>query len=134
MNQLHLVTNEWTINGTYTGEVRRIGRTKDFELEGKGTLTLHSKTKKTMTVYTGSFKDDKKCGYGKQVTHSENDVNDVIEIIEGFWKENQLTGNCFVWRQDGSRFHGIYYKGKRDGNGTEKLPDGRLIEGTWKNG
>lgn len=47
------MTNEWTINGNYTGQVRRIGRTKDFVIEGKGTLTLHNKTKKTITVYTG---------------------------------------------------------------------------------
>lgn len=28
----------------------------------------------------------------------------------------------------------MFYKGKRDGNGTEKLADGRIIEGMWKNG
>ena len=42
-----------------------IGRTKDFVIEGKGTLTLHNKTRKVVTTFTGSFKDDKKNGYGK---------------------------------------------------------------------
>lgn len=45
-----------------------------------------------------------------------------------------MSGNCFVWKQDGSRFHGMFYKNKKDGTGNEKLPDGRLIEGIWKNG
>ena len=40
-----IVTNYWTINGTYTGEVKRIGRTRDFILEGKGKLVLVKKDK-----------------------------------------------------------------------------------------
>lgn len=90
------MTNEWTINGTYTGEVRKIGRTKDFILEGKGQLTLHNKNKKTVTVFTGSFKDDKKHGYGKQILHSDQNENDILEFIEGYWRDNYLHGHCFV--------------------------------------
>lgn len=39
------VKDYWTINGTYTGEVKRIGRGKDYVLEGKGKLSLIRKDK-----------------------------------------------------------------------------------------
>ena len=46
MNQIVIVTNEWTLNGNYTGEAKKVGRSKsDFIFEGKGKLGLINKTK-----------------------------------------------------------------------------------------
>ena len=66
--------------------------------------------------------------------HSDENENDIIEFTEGYWRDNHLHGHCFVQKQDGTRFHGIFSKGKRDGTGTELTSDGKSIEGTWKNG
>ena len=37
---LHIVKETWTSYGIYTGMVRKIGKSKDFTLEGEGTLVL----------------------------------------------------------------------------------------------
>jgi hypothetical protein len=58
------VTNEWTDQGIYEGQVLVQGRSKEFILDGKGKVVLTYQGKKTVT-YTGSFKYDKKHGEGK---------------------------------------------------------------------
>lgn len=42
--KLEYIKDYWTTQGTYTGEVRRIGRTRDYTLEGQGKLILVKKT------------------------------------------------------------------------------------------
>lgn len=39
-------------------------------------------------IHTGSFKDDKKNGYGNFVIHAIDNPNEVLETTEGIWVEN----------------------------------------------
>ena len=58
---LHIVKDQWTLFGIYTGMVRKIGKSKDFTMEGEGSLVLKHPTGKVVT-YTGEFLNDKKEG------------------------------------------------------------------------
>ena len=82
------MTEEWTEWGIYSGCVRKIGR-RDFAMEGEGKLVLKYPNKKTV-VFVGSFKDDKKHGFGRQTTHVPDLETEVLEFVEGNWHEGHL--------------------------------------------
>ena len=58
----------------------------------------------------------------------------MIEITEGHWFENKLHGFCFLQKEDGTTFEGLFVHGKREGFGKETYshdPTHDWKEGVW---
>ena len=89
-----------------------------------------------MVTYTGEFLNDKKEGYGilkkeKPSTKGGSEL-ELIDKIEGHWKDGKLHGLCFQLYDDGSTFEGMYLNGKRNGYGREANITGKeWAEGYW---
>ena len=90
--------------------VRKIGKSKDFTMEGEGILVLKHPSGKVIT-YTGEFMNDKKNGYGilkkEQPSKNDSDVLELIDRVEGNWRDGKLHGFCFQLYSDGSTFEGM---------------------------
>ncbi|KAL0488323.1 hypothetical protein AKO1_008762, partial [Acrasis kona] len=74
--------------------------------------------------YFGSFKDNKKEGFGV-ATFSNGDR------YYGGWKDDYLNDFGTYLFKDGTIFQGTYKAGIRTGRGTLYQPNGDTIEGTW---
>ena len=88
------VTDHWTDQGIYSGQVKQVGRSKfDLVLEGKGRCVLEYPNK--VITYDGSWQNDKKHGYGILKTETKGANPELIEKTEGNWADGKLHGFCF---------------------------------------
>ena len=143
--------NQKTGRGTYTwksGDIY-IGEFKDDKNNGQGVLTFVSGDK-----YSGEFKDSYFNGQGTYTYKSGR-------VDKGTWKDGKLNGQAtviyingdmfvgeftddkrtkgtltFGQRSDwaGDKYVGEFREGKRHGQGTYTFADGKVVEGTWKDG
>ena len=57
---------------------------------------------------------------------------ELIDRVEGHWKDGKLHGFCFQLYSDDSTFEGMYSNGKRNGYGREANNTGKeWAEGYW---
>ena len=77
---LHIVKEQWTSYGIYTGTVRKIGKSKDFTLEGEGTMVLKHPNGKVVK-FVGEFMNDKKDGYGV-LTNEQPSSSGSMELLD----------------------------------------------------
>lgn len=85
--------------------------------------------------YEGSWKFDKKSGYGEMSWLTTN------EIYKGFWEENTQNGfGVHLWQEEPgklktmrNRYEGMWFNGLRNGFGTFYYSDGSRYDGEWIN-
>jgi hypothetical protein len=83
--------------------------------------------------YEGSWKFDKKCGYGEMRWLTTN------EIYKGYWEENLQNGfGIHLWLEEPgklksmrNRYEGMWFNGLRNGYGTFYYSDGSRYDGEW---
>lgn len=97
---------------------------------GKGKMSYASGN-----YYEGSWKYDKKSGYGEMHWLTTN------EIYRGFWEENLQNGfGVHLWLEEAgtlksmrNRYEGMWFNGLRNGYGTFFYSDGSRYDGEWVN-
>lgn len=85
--------------------------------------------------YEGSWKYDKKSGFGEMHWLTTN------EIFKGFWEENLQNGfGVHLWLEEAgklksmrNRYEGMWFNGLRNGFGTFFYSDGSRYDGEWVN-
>lgn len=102
-----------------TGEIYS-GEFKDGDFNGQGTYTYTDGT-----YCKGEFKDGKLNGPGVFQTQEGT--------LEGEFRDNEPVEGTFKGK-DGAVYVGHFKNGKFDGHGIITLPDGRKMEGEFKDG
>lgn len=100
-------------------------------------------------IYVGSWRFDKKHGFGKEIWPKDNSEyegnyvngersgmgtftkNGKVEF-QGEWYKNQMHGNGTFYFPDNKIFSGHFKKGNIEGLGTMRYPDGRSYQGEFK--
>ena len=80
---------------------------------------MESYVGKTGDVYNGYWKADKQNGLGK-LTKKNSEMS--LKVI---LKDGVFDGEIIIHFSDGSKFKGIYRRGKRNGRALEVDKDGR---------
>mmetsp|Transcript_19954 Transcript_19954/g.44294 ORF Transcript_19954/g.44294 Transcript_19954/m.44294 type:complete len:300 (-) Transcript_19954:610-1509(-) len=106
----------------YKGEVDASG-----QKHGEGTLTTTSGA-----VYSGSFRDDKKEGFGKCTSPSKTSKGSLGSVYEGHWSGDAQHGRGTIKWADGSTFDGTFARGKKNGDGRFSWADGSTFTGQFR--
>ena len=117
---LHIVKDQWTLQGIYSGQVKKTGRSReDFIVQGEGTMVLKYQNGKVVT-HTGGWLADKKHGHGITVKEMDKgNGTELLEKTEGHFLNGKMHGFCYVLSADGTVFEGMFINGKRNGYGRE---------------
>jgi hypothetical protein len=108
-----------------------IGNWKDDKKDGYGVDSSSSSY-----LYIGNFVEGKREGQGKQYwdPHFTDGKGNVLEY-DGEWIKDEMHGTGIEYDFTGKKiFEGMFYEGKRHGNGKEYAADGTVSAGVWKNG
>ena len=82
--------------------------------------------------YVGSWKDDKRNGFGLS-TFALNDSFNSLSY-EGFYENDEISGKgTYMWK-NGDKYVGHFKNDVRSGFGTYYYSDGDRYEGNWENG
>jgi hypothetical protein len=111
--------------GTYSDGRKYVGEWRDGKLNGQGTLTWSDGSK-----YVGDFKDDKFHGQGT-MTAFDSKSPTIPVIIMGAFKDGFPNGNVKMTSAVGTYF-GEVKDATPHGYGVMILPDGKKIDGEWK--
>jgi len=106
------------------------GETRNGVPHGNGTMTYENGD-----VYTGSFVDGKRDGYGemKYASQTDNKYENERKLYKGYWKDNLQHGEGELTWEDGSKYVGSFQKNMRHGQGTYTEPDGYKYVGAFAN-
>eukprot|EP01006_Ploeotia_vitrea_P050749 TRINITY_DN67493_c1_g2_i1.p1 TRINITY_DN67493_c1_g2~~TRINITY_DN67493_c1_g2_i1.p1 ORF type:complete len:762 (+),score=120.70 TRINITY_DN67493_c1_g2_i1:64-2349(+) len=96
--------------------------------DGEGTLHVRkSKTDEWKRIYKGSWRADKRHGYG-------TNWYDNGDIYEGYWQDGKRSGVGKLYIINGDKIEGQWRNDKTEGWATLYLKNGDWFEGHWHNG
>ncbi|CAH2295848.1 MORN repeat-containing 3 [Pelobates cultripes] len=129
-------SGEWFNNlkhgkGTYTWKRTHSEYEGEWECgrrSGFGTFSVQDPTTGVyVKVYSGSWKNDKKHGYGTKFYSDK-------EYYEGDWKDGKRSGWGRMYFANGDIYEGEWLEDKHNGQGMLRLANENRYEGSWKGG
>ena len=117
-------------HGTFTwadGD-KYVGTFKNGKQHGRGTFTFGPSSKRAGDKYVGQYRNGQATGHGT-ATFSKTGNKYV-----GQFRNGKRVQGTFTWANTGNKYVGEFRNGKPNGQGTKIFADGRIREGTWKDG
>lgn len=115
-DKIKYLENVETIDDTYVGQI------DGYDPHGFGIGFLGE------WIYIGEWKDSVKSGIGKLIS------DDMLVVLEGEFKDDQVHGIVDIQWEDGSEWHGEYKNGMPWNGQGKTIITNHIQEGTWKNG